>query len=268
MLKRALTLAVSLLCGGALAQITFNGTNHGVTAQTACNITHASLASQVTMGTSIGGAMTVSLKGHTNATLQRGGLLAFTAETTTYNNFSIGNFPVQISTYLMADSVQANGKLVIGGGAPSNTSTLLNCLQIVEWAEFVDADADGVFDEGVEDSYSIGEWSSYLLGGVPLQGNGFHVYDIDSIYTVGTPYVLGAQRNYYMRITQQLTGIVNDLTTDPFHVITHEFNAPYTGWQFNYTYQAVPEPTTFAGLGAAFVALVSRRKKKTSVLSK
>ena len=267
MLKRSLTLAVSLLCGGALAQLSYNGVGHGAVSTAYCNVTQATQSTNVAMGSPSIGTMNVSLVGQTSAVLQRSSGVQWEAKTTTYFSFGVGSWPVLLSSVFGALDSHHNGKHVLGGGALANAATTMRTQCNVLWQEFVDADADGVYDIGTEDAYLI-ESTAVTMTTTALAGNGYEIYDFHPTWGTPQPYVLGAQRHYLLQIDALMWGDLNDSPSDPFHVATHEYNNPFSGWDLTYTYQAVPEPATFAGLGAAFVALASRRKKKTSILSK
>lgn len=262
MKKFLLTVLGIAAVGAAHAQLIFNGTTHGATFEDKCNITYATQSTSVDQTDPAAGTLDVHLKGHTNVLLQRTSATQWKATTTTYFNFQIGNTPVRMSTVYGADAGNFNGKQVLAGGPLSGSATSLNTLCGMTWFEYLDADNDNQFDEGVEDLMQISS-SGVAMRNLPLTGNTYEVYDINNVTWGGgpAPYILGSQRHYVLKINQEMFGVLDDHATDPFHVATHEYSAPFTGWDVRYTYQTVPEPATFAGLGLAAMALVSRRRR-------
>lgn len=262
MKKFLLTVLGIAAFGAAHAQLIFNGTTHGATFEDKCNITYATQSTSVGQTDPVGGTLNVRLSGHTNVLLQRLSSTSWSAITTTYFNFEIGNTPVLMNTVHGADSGKFNGKQVLAGGSILPTSTSLNTTCRTTWFEYLDVDHDGQYDEGVEDLMSI-TGTGVLMENTPLTGNTYQVYDINNLTWGGgpVPYIFGAQRNYLLQIKQEMRGVLDEGSTNPFRVATHEYSAPFTGWDLQYTYQTVPEPATFASLGLAAMALVSRRRK-------
>jgi len=243
----------------AHAQLSHTSSWFGDTETTHCVTSYGVHSSNVLIGGGAGGAMSIHEKGHVDALLER------TASPQTWSHishsfhaFSVGNTPVQL-THMFSDTMSYNGKLVLGGGSPLNLDTTASITPRVDFWEFVDDNSNGEWDVS-EDRYFVNSMSPGRLA--DSTGNGLEVYD--KPYNVGTgwTYILGANRTYMYEIASVMSGITENGSSSPFFVATHEYGAPYTGWDLNFTYQAVPEPATFAGLGMAALAVASRRRRK------
>jgi len=259
-MRKSLFLGFAVVAGvSAHAQLAYTGHTIGETYVDHCLTTYGVRSANVDMGPGAGGTFTIHQKGHVDALLERTAVATpWSHRSYTQYAFSVGATPVQLNHYF-GDQRSLNGKIVLGGGSPLNTATTMDLDFGYSLYEYVDANGDGLY-QSTEDKFSVSGGSMSIAG--PLAGNSLEVYTHNS-GEIGSAYILGANRTYIYELSSTLSGITSNSTGSPYFVATHEYGAPYTGWDVQFSYQAVPEPGTVAGLGTAALALVARRRRKS-----